>query len=290
MNAESTIRTAAGKADEAATSAADSRWFERSARIGFVANGLVHIILGATSVGLALGRGGEAEQSGAMQQMADQPFGMVLLWMCMLGCALLALWNLVNAFFGSASLRGSGSNDPRDRHGRSRWKDFSLALAQAIAYAAVAVLFGKFVFGQGSDSGQSSAQASSTLAQAPGGIALLILIGSIIAVIGVVFCVNGLRRSWKDDLRSPRSRAVGRLLTVTGVLGYVGKGATLIAVGALVVVSGLAGDPEKSTGVDGALKAMRDQPYGSILLLCVGVGLVLYGAFLFLRSRYDRMD
>lgn len=133
----------------------------------FIANGLVHIILGATAAGLALGKSGEAEQSGAMQQMASQPFGMVLLWLCMLGCALLALWNLANAFFGTATLRGHGSNDPRDEHGRERWKDFVLAIAQGITYAAVAVLFGKFVFGQGSDSGQSSQQASSTLAQAP---------------------------------------------------------------------------------------------------------------------------
>ena len=290
MTGDSTIKKAADKADDAATSAADSKWFERAARVGFVANGLVHIILGATSVGLALGRGGEAEQSGAMQQMAAQPFGMVLLWLCMLGCALLALWNLINAFFGTASLRGHGSSDPRDKDGRSNWKEFVLAIAQGIAYAAVAVLFGKFAFGQGSDSGQSSSQASSTLAQAPGGILLLILIGAVIAIIGIVFCVNGIRRKWKDDARPPRSRGVGKLLTVTGVVGYLGKGATLLAVGILVIVSGVAGDPEKSTGVDGALKAMRDQPFGSILLLCVGVGLVLYGVFLFLRARYDKMD
>ncbi|RAD76247.1 DUF1206 domain-containing protein, partial [Burkholderia multivorans] len=66
--------------------------------------------------------------------------------------------------------------------------------------------------------------------------------------------------------------------------------ATLLAGGILAIVSGVAGDPEKSTGVDGALKAMRDQPFGSILLLCVAVGLVLYGVFLFLRARYDKMD
>ena len=290
MTGDSTIKKAANKADDAAVSAADSKWFERLARVGFIANGLVHIILGATAAGLALGKSGEAEQSGAMQQMASQPFGMVLLWLCMLGCALLALWNLANAFFGTATLRGHGSTDPRDEHGRDRWKDFVLAIAQGITYAAVAVLFGKFVFGQGSDSGQSSQQASSTLAQAPGGILLLVVIGVVVTIIGIVFCVNGIRRNWKDDVRTPRSSAVAKLLTITGVLGHLGKGATLIAVGILVIVSGVTGDTEKSTGVDGALKAMREQPFGSYLLLGVGVGLVLYGVFLFLRARYDKMD
>lgn len=61
-------------------------------------------------------------------------------------------------------------------------------------------------------------------------------------------------------MRTPRSSAVAKLLTITGVLGHLGKGATLIAVGILVIVSGVTGDPEKSTGVDGALKAMREQP------------------------------
>ncbi|MCI4013033.1 DUF1206 domain-containing protein [Brevibacterium sp. ZH18] len=290
MDETDKIKRAADSADDAAQEAADSKWFERVARAGFVANGIVHIILGATAVAVGFGRGGEADQSGAIQQMAAQPFGMVLIVLCLIGCGLMALWCVFNAFFGSASLRGAGTNDPQHRQGRRRWVEFVKTIGSAVAYAAVALTFSQYIIGGGSDSGKTSSQASTTLAKAPGGLYILAAIGAVIVMIGIGFCISGIRGRWKNDLRMPRKRAMRLLLIATGVIGYLGKGATLLAVGALVVVSAMTGDPEEFTGIDGALKAMRDQPFGTVLMLAVGAGLVLYGVFLSLRSRYDRMD
>ncbi|SMX63517.1 protein of unknown function (DUF1206) [Brevibacterium aurantiacum] len=290
MDETDKLKSAADSADDAAQEAADSKWFERVARVGFVANGIVHIILGATAVAVGLGRGGEADQSGAVQQMAAQPFGMVLIVLCLIGCGLMALWCVFNAFFGSASLRGAGMNAPQHRQGRRRWVEFIKTIVSAVAYAAVALTFAQSVIGGGSDSGKTSSQASTTLAKAPGGLYILAAIGVVIVMIGIGFCIAGIRLKWMDELRMPRKAPVSTLLIATGIIGYLGKGATLLAVGALVVVSAMTGDPEEFTGIDGALKAMRDQPFGTVLMLAVGAGLVLYGVFLSLRARYDRMD
>ncbi|GAA1711200.1 DUF1206 domain-containing protein [Brachybacterium phenoliresistens] len=287
---EGDVEDAARAADDAAQRAADSTWFERASRAGYVANGAVHALLGGLAVGLALGRGGEADQSGAVQILARQPFGLALIWMCLVGCVLLALWNLANAFFGRAPLRGSGSTDPRTSRGRRRWKELLIALGRAVAYAAVASVFVPVVLGGGGDSDRRSAALSTTIASAPGGLVILVVIGLVVVGFGVGFCVQGVRRSWERRLRMPRARPLAAILTVSGVAGYLGKGATLLAVGVLVIVSALAGDPERSTGVDGALRAMRDQPFGPALLLAVGAGLLLHGVFLVLRSRYDRME
>lgn len=284
------LQRAAGKADKAAQSAANNRWFERGARVGFVANGLVHLILGVTAVGLALGRGGESEQSGAIKIMAQQPLGLVLLWLCLIGTALLALWNLFNAFFGNATLRGDGQTDPREKEGRRRWKDFLKAIGQGVAYAVVAVSFATFVSGGSKDSGSSASNASKTVASYPGGTLLLWLAAIVLVVVGIVFCVNGLRRTWKDELRTPSTPGVASLLTISGVAGYLGKGVTLLSVGVLVAVSTFKGEEQHVTGVDGALKGLKEQPFGIPLLLLVGIGLMLYGVFLALRSRYDKMD
>lgn len=284
------IKDAADKADKAAQEVANSRWFERAARAGFVANGIVHLILGVTAFRLALGHGGSADQGGAIGQMATQPLGAFLLWFCFLGCALLALWNLIDAFFGSNTLRGHGSNDPRQREGRSNWKGFLKTVGQGVAYLVVAVTFAQFLFSGGKDSSQASASMSSKIAQWPGGVFLLVLGGLVAMAVGVVFVVNGLRRSWKDELRTPSSPALARTLTTVGVVGYVAKGLTVVAVGLLFVVSALQNDPGEAGGVDAALKAVREQPFGPYLLGFMGLGLALYGVFLFLRSRYDRMD
>lgn len=283
------VKRVARDAGATAGRIADHPWFERVARAGFVANGLVHIILGCTAVWVAVGGKGDTEQSGAIKVLAQQPFGLVLLWLCLLGTALLALWNLFNAFFGTASLKAGGSADPREQEGRRRWKDFLKALGQAAAYAAVAAAFVGFVRGDASDSGRAASQASTTLASAPGGQVLLWLAGALLGVVGLGFCVNGVRRKWKDELRRPSSPAVASALTVCGVAGYFGKGITLAAVGVLAAVAAARGDSQDSTGVDGALKSMRELPMGVPLLVAVGLGLALYGVFLVLRSRYDTM-
>ena len=48
-------------------------------------------------------------------------------------------------------------------------------------------------------------------------------------------------------------------------------------------------DPEKATGLDGALKTMADLPAGSVVLAIIGAGLVLFGIYSVLRSRYAPM-
>ncbi|WP_152346977.1 DUF1206 domain-containing protein [Brevibacterium sp. CFH 10365] len=291
MSDSEKFKQVADSADAVAQEAADSRWFERIARAGFIANGLVHAVLGVTTMAIGLGRGGgEADQAGAVGQIAAEPFGMVLIVICLVGCALMALWCLINAFFGSGSLRGAGTRDPQQKQGRRRWIDFLKMLGFAIAYAAIAATFSQFVLGGGADSGKASSQASATVAKAPGGLYLLMAVGAVVAIAGVAFCVNGLRRKWGAELRRPNSSVTRFVLGLTGVVGYLGKGVTLLSMGILVAVSAANGDPGNFTGIDGALKGMRDQPFGPYLLLSVGIGLVLYGIFLVLRSRYDRME
>ena len=45
-------------------------------------------------------------------------------------------------------------------------------------------------------------------------------------------------------------------------------------------------DPQESSGLDGALKTLAAQPLGTVLLLAVATGLVLYGIYSFARARY----
>lgn len=287
---EDLAKGAAEGADRAAQEAADSTWFERASRAGFVANGIVHALIGVMAIGLAIGRSDEADQSGAIEALVRQPFGHALVWLCLLGCALLALWNLVNILFGSAPLRGRGTADPRESDGRHRWKEFALGLGRATAYAAVAATFAPFVLGSGGDSGRRAARASTLVASAPGGTVLLVLIGLGIAGAGIGFCVQAVRRSWRKRVRRPSSRPLALLLAVSASAGYAGKGAMLLAVGVLVVVSAMSGDPQESTGVDGALRSLREQPFGPSLLVAIGAAVVAYGIFLVLRARYDRME
>ncbi|MDN5906703.1 MAG: DUF1206 domain-containing protein, partial [Micrococcaceae bacterium] len=85
------------KAAAEARKAARSEWFERAARLGYVANGVLHGMLGLLALNVALARGGDADQSGAMRALSAQPGGGILIWLCFLGCLLLAIWSLTQA-------------------------------------------------------------------------------------------------------------------------------------------------------------------------------------------------
>lgn len=57
----------------------------------------------------------------------------------------------------------------------------------------------------------------------------------------------------------------------------------------LIIIAGWAHDPEQAAGLDSALRTLGEQPFGSVLLIIVGIGLILYGAYSIARARYVRM-
>ncbi len=47
--------------------------------------------------------------------------------------------------------------------------------------------------------------------------------------------------------------------------------------------------PDKALGLGGALRTLARQPFGPYLLGAVAVGLVAYGAFMFVMARYRKI-
>ena len=60
--------------------------FERLARAGYVARGVIYVLMGVLAIQLARGVGGDnQDQEGALRLIADQAFGRVLLAIVALG-------------------------------------------------------------------------------------------------------------------------------------------------------------------------------------------------------------
>ena len=74
-----------------------------------------------------------------------------------------------------------------------------------------------------------------------------------------------------------------------GTVGYVAKGVAIIVVGILFAVAAVKVDPDDSTGLDGALKSLASLPFGMVILIAVGLGLIAYGVYTFVRARYARL-
>jgi hypothetical protein len=118
----------------------------------------------------------------------------------------------------------------------------------------------------------------------------LVLVGAGIAITGAVYGMRGVRKSFEKHLVMPTSPQARTAVTALGVAGYVAKGAVLLLTGLLIVIATLSAHPENSTGLDGGLKALRDQPFGVYLLAAVGAGLICYGVYMVVRAKQAKMS
>jgi hypothetical protein len=270
--------TSIGGAADAAEAASNSTALDVAARSGFAVMALLHIVIGAIAVALVLGAPGQAEPTGAIEQLAANPWGPAVMWAGFIGCAGLSLWQLSEATLRARHL-------PRgERLGKLVSSGFL-----AIAYGSVGLSFAGFAVGQRGDSGDSTRDFSTALVQGPLGVPALIGLGLVIIGIGVYFIAKGAGKKFKEELHHFEGTHRGKLISGLGVAGHIAKGLALILTGLLFVIAAATNDPGSATGLDGSLKALRDHPFGPYLLLAIGAGFVAYGAFALVRARFGRM-
>lgn len=275
---EESLGAAVGGAADAAEAASDSVALDVVARSGFAVMALLHIVIGAIAVALVFGAPGQAEPTGAIEQLAANPWGPAVMWAAFIACAGLSLWQLSEATLRARSL-------PR----RRRLGKLVSSGFLSIAYGSVGLSFAGFALGNRGDSGDSTRDFSTVLVRSPYGVPVLIALGLTIIGIGVYFIVKGVGKKFKEELAHFEGTRRGHLISSLGVAGHIAKGLALMLTGLLFVIAAATNDPGSSTGLDGSLKALRDHPYGPALLLAIGAGFIAYGAFALLRARFGRM-
>jgi hypothetical protein len=258
--------------------ATDNGAFQYAARAGFAVSGVLHLLLGYIVLRLALGTGGNADQSGALATLADQTGGQVMLWIAAVGLFALGLWHLAEAVVGSKPSERSGNDDSP---AWKRAKSVGLAVANiAIAFSAM-----RFAMGSGQSSGRQNSGISAQLMQSGWGKAVLVAVGLGVLGVGGYHVYKGVSRKFYKDLRV----SGGTGITAVGVAGYVAKGLVLAGAGILVIVATLQADPAKASGLDAAVKTLGEAPYGKFLLILAALGIAAFGLYSFVRSRYGRL-
>jgi hypothetical protein len=263
----------------AATQIAQNNVFERVARAGYVVSGLLHIIIGYLAIRIALGTGGgSADQSGALAALSAKPGGIVALWAAVIALLIMALWRLAETALGR-------STDPKSQGNVPEILDRAKAFALAVVYFGFAYSTLGFARSAGKSTGHQNSALSARLMQSTGGTVVLIVSGVIIVAVGGYHIYKGARRTFLDDLKGTPGDLVRRL----GVTGYIAKGLVIVGAGVLVILAASLSEPDKATGLDGALKTLGTQPYGAILLIIAGLGIITYGFYSFAMARYTKM-
>jgi hypothetical protein len=252
-----------------ARSAGEHPVVEHGARLGLAANGLLHLLIAWIALRVAWGgSSSEADQGGALATLAGTAAGSALLWTIAAGFALLALWQITEAFV---------VHDAKER--------VKLGAKAVVYLALVATTVSVVQTGSSSSSDGKTASLTADLLSAPLGRAAVVVVGLAIIALGVRHVVKGWGKGFLDDLVEHPGRAV----VVLARVGYVTKGFALGVVGALLVTAGLTADPGRARGLDGALRALMEAPYGKGLLTGVALGLAAYGVYSFARARYARV-
>jgi Domain of Unknown Function (DUF1206) len=266
------------EAADAVEEASDTKALDVVARSGFAVMALLHMIVGAIAIALAFGQPGEAEATGAIEQLAANPWGPVILWAGVVACTGLGLWQLSEATVRARHL-------PRkERLGKLVSSGFL-----AVAYGSIGLTFAGFAVGLRGDSGDTTRDFSTAVLNTPLGLPVLVALGLTIMGVGVYFVLKGLRRGFKEELFHFDGTRRGRLIDSLGVTGHMAKGIALNLAGLLFVIAAAKHSPQESTGLDGSLKALRDHPFGPYLLVAIGAGFICYGVFALVRARFGRM-
>jgi hypothetical protein len=266
-----------------AQEAGNSDTLENLARIGLIAYGVMHLLIAWLALQLAWfgGKGKTADQSGAMSTLADSPVGKPLLWVLAVGLVALAAWQAAEVlrWRGQWSASGKARAKALGKSGK--------ALIKTVVYVVLAVLAIRYATGGGQSSSEQQQNTAVGVFGWPAGRWLVAAAGLVLIGVGIYHVYKGVSRSFLEEIdTSEASAPARRLVTRLGQVGFPGKGVALAGVGVLLVWAAITFDPSKARGLDGAMHAILDLPFGRILLTLVALGIAAFGAYLFVRARY----
>jgi hypothetical protein len=277
------IQEVADKARAAAPRAAKSTWVEGLARYGLVAKGVSYGLVGVLAAALAVGSGGKAtSREGALETLADESYGKVILVAMALGFAAYGLWRLAQALFDRED-EGSGAKGLAKRAGY---------LGRAAIYAGLTFVTIELLAGSGGGGSQTSdaRKATAQVLDWPAGRWIVGLAGLCLVGYGLY---NGFRAFTQNFEEKWKTREMSRgERTWGGRIGSAGLLARLVVfglIGAFLVKAALEYDAQEAIGLDGALRKVVQASYGPWLLGLVSAGLICYAVFCFVEARYRRV-
>jgi hypothetical protein len=269
----------AARASGTARRASDSPAARALARLGLTARGVLYILIGWVAVLVALGQSShEADQQGALQLLARQPYGLVSLWLLGIGFTGYALWRLSEAAFGVTG-DGNGAG-PRLK-----------SLARGLVYAFFGYLTFKIISGAGGGSqAKRQEDLTASVMHHPGGRWLVGIAGLVIVIVGAVLVLEGIRRKFLKYLNLSRlSQRTRRIVELLGMIGTAARGAVFALAGMLVIEAAVTYKPAKAGGIDKALLTLRGQPYGEFLLGLAALGLIIFGVYGLCEARWRQV-
>ena len=257
-----------------------SNSLEPLARLGYATKGAVYAVIGVLAVMMAVGAGGASTSSrGALQIIAEQPFGRVLVGVTALGLLGYALWRFVQAI-----------RDPEGKGADAKGIIQRLGYGgSGIVYIGLMVVSARLALTRGGGGDSQQAWTAKLMAQ-PFGQWLVGLVGAIVIGIGLYHFYQAYKATFMKEYKTEEMSATERRWAKRcGQFGLAARGVTFGIIGGFLITAAVQADASEAKGLAGALTTLAYQPYGPWLLGVVALGLIAYSVFCFSQARYRHL-
>ena len=260
-----------------------SGWYAFLARTGLVAKGVSFGIVGVLAIKVALGSGGKTtSRQGALQSLAQNTFGKVLLVLLAVGFAGYAIWRFVQAF--AERDEGGGEKGEAKKWGKRAGYIGRGLIYAGLTFSTVRILVGS---GQQQSQNQKAHHTAGMVMDWPAGRWIVGIAGIVIVGVGLWNLYRGIARKFEDKWRTGKmSHTERKWGGRAGVAGHVARFVVFGLIGVFVTKAAIDYKPSDAIGLDGALQKLSQASYGPYLLGLTAFGLVCYGIYCLVDARY----
>jgi hypothetical protein len=248
-------------------------------RLGLVAMGVSYGLVATLAIMLALGRGGKAEdRGGALQTIAQDGFGRVVVFILAIGFGSYAIWRFAEALLD----RGGQGRGPKGLAKRAG------SFGKGLIYTGLCIVAVSVLLGSSGSSNEK--QETAYVLDWPGGRYIVGAVGAGFGIAALWNVLRGVTGKFKKELDTgAMGAAEEKLVTFAAVVGLLARGVVFGLIGTFLIKAAVEYDPSEAIGLDGALRKLAAQDYGPFLLGLVAAGLLAYGVFCLFQARYRRV-
>ncbi|HEY6455036.1 MAG TPA: DUF1206 domain-containing protein [Steroidobacteraceae bacterium] len=258
------------------------RWERWTGHAGYIAEGVLYLLVGFSALVAAVGRQQPNGAKGALAKLGQTPPGDALLVVLAGGLAAFVLWQLIVAIA-----------DPEHRAERGNPRRRLLRLGHLLNGVFHCIFVGEAMWSilglsRADNERESQVKWTAWMFALPIGRYLVALVGAGIVIFGVWQFYRAM--TGDRNKRVELSRARLRLaISALGIYGLFARGTLFFLVGGYLVNSAWRHDPRYSGGIAGALAGLKQQPYGQWLLGAMASGLLCYGLYQIVKEPYRKL-
>ncbi|MDF1505705.1 DUF1206 domain-containing protein [Roseisolibacter sp. H3M3-2] len=248
--------------------------------MGYVAKGVVYLLVGGTGLFVAVGLTERARgSSDVIRLLAGLPMGRLLIGALTVGLVGYSVLSFVAALRAPEAERG--------------WRGAVARVADAVVglvYAGLAALAVRLLADGLADAAAASELWAARLLALPAGRPLLGAAGLAVVGVGGYLAWRSGARPLSGDLERRRvSKGVVRVIVRLARVGLAARAVLFVLCGGLLVRAAWTGEPRRVNGLGDALDTLADAPAGPFVVGVVAAGCVAYGGYQFAKARWRRV-